>query len=282
MKNSPKILVTGGGGQLGQELKRELCYEHLIVLPRNQLDITNCEAVDLAVETHQPDVIINAGAFTAVDECESEPDVAYAANAIGPAHLVRAADRYGARVVQISTDYVFDGTQSRAYRETDKTNPCSEYGRSKLAGEQAMRPEDLIVRTSWLCGAHGSNLLKTVVSLASRGTPMAFVVDQVGHPSFTSDVASTIHDLVLKEANGIFHVTNQGIVSWYEFVKEILKALGKPTELVAAIRTEELIPQRAALRPANSVLDNLALREAGIPELPDFRESLPQVLGKIL
>ena len=282
MKNSPKILVTGGGGQLGQELERELCYEHLIVLPRNQLDITNCEAVDLAVETHQPDFIINAGAFTAVDECESEPDVAYAANAIGPAHLVRAADRYGARVVQISTDYVFDGTQSRAYRETDKTNPCSEYGRSKLAGEQAMRPEDLIVRTSWLCGAHGSNLLKTVVSLASRGTPMAFVVDQVGHPSFTSDVASTIHDLVLKEANGIFHVTNQGIVSWYEFVKEILKALGKPTELVTAIRTEELIPQRAALRPANSVLDNLALRETGIPELPDFRESLPQVLGKIL
>jgi dTDP-4-dehydrorhamnose reductase len=278
MKNSPKILVTGGGGQLGQELERELCYEHLIVLPRNQLDITNCEAVDLAVETHQPDFIINAGAFTAVDECESEPDVAYAANAIGPAHLVRAADRYGARVVQISTDYVFDGTQSRAYRETDKTNPSSEYGRSKLAGEQAMRPEDLIVRTSWLCGAHGSNLL----SLASRGTPMAFVVDQVGHPSFTSDVASTIHDLVLKEANGIFHVTNQGIVSWYEFVKEILKALGKPTELVTAIRTEELIPQRAALRPANSVLDNLALREAGIPELPDFRESLPQVLGKIL
>tara|TARA_B110000093_G_scaffold157503_1_gene175873 strand:+ start:49 stop:582 length:534 start_codon:yes stop_codon:yes gene_type:complete len=177
---------------------------------------------------------------------------------------------------------VFDGTQSRAYRETDKTNPSSEYGRSKEAGEQAMRPEDLIVRTSWLCGAHGSNLLKTVVSLASQGTPMTFVTDQIGHPSFTSDVASTIRDLVLKEANGTFHVTNQGIVSWYEFVKEILKALGKPTDLVTAIKTEELIPQRAALRPANSVLDNLALRVAGLPELPDFRESLPQVLGKIL
>ncbi|MFQ3314711.1 MAG: dTDP-4-dehydrorhamnose reductase [Candidatus Poriferisodalaceae bacterium] len=282
MKNSPKILVTGGGGQLGQELERELYHEHLIVLPRNQLDITNYEDVDLAVKTHQPDVIINAGAFTAVDQCESEPDLAYAANALGPAHLVRAADRYRARVVQISTDYVFDGTQSRAYRETDKTNPSSEYGRSKEAGEQAMRPEDLIVRTSWLCGAHGSNLLKTVVSLASQGTPMTFVTDQIGHPSFTSDVASTIRDLVLKEANGTFHVTNQGIVSWYEFVKEILKALGKPTDLVTAIKTEELIPQRAALRPANSVLDNLALRVAGLPELPDFRESLPQVLGKIL
>lgn len=282
MTNSPKILVTGGGGQLGQELERELYHEHLVVLPRNQLDITNCEAVDLAVKTHQPDVIINAGAFTAVDKCESEPDLAYAANALGPAHLVRAADRYRARVVQISTDYVFDGTQSRAYRETDKTNPSSEYGRSKEAGEQAMRPEDLIVRTSWLCGAHGSNLLKTVVSLASQSTPMTFVTDQIGHPSFTSDVASTIHDLVLKEANGTFHVTNQGIVSWYEFVKEILKALGKPTDLVTAIKTKELIPQRAALRPANSVLENLALREAGIAELPDFRESLPQVLGEII
>ena len=282
MKNSPKILVTGGGGQLGQELERELYHEHLIVLPRNQLDITNYEDVDLAVKTHQPDVIINAGAFTAVDQCESEPDLAYAANALGPAHLVRAADRYRARVVQISTDYVFDGTQSRAYRETDKTNPSSEYGRSKEAGEQAMRPEDLIVRTSWLCGAHGSNLLKTVVSLASQSTPMTFVTDQIGHPSFTSDVASTIHDLVLKEANGTFHVTNQGIVSWYEFVKEILKALGKPTDLVTAIKTKELIPQRAALRPANSVLENLALREAGIAELPDFRESLPQVLGEII
>ena len=282
MTNSPKILVTGGGGQLGQELERELYHEHLIVLPRNQLDITNCEAVDLAVKTHQPDVIINAGAFTAVDKCESEPDLAYAANALGPANLVRAADRYRARVVQISTDYVFDGTQSRAYRETDKTSPSSEYGRSKEAGEQAMRPEDLIVRTSWLCGAHGSNLLKTVVSLASQSTPMTFVTDQIGHPSFTSDVASTIHDLVLKEANGTFHVTNQGIVSWYEFVKEILKALGKPTDLVTAIKTKELIPQRAALRPANSVLENLALREAGIAELPDFRESLPQVLGEII
>ncbi|MDG1198959.1 MAG: dTDP-4-dehydrorhamnose reductase [Actinomycetota bacterium] len=282
MKNSPKILVTGGGGQLGQELELELANEHLIVLDRNQLDITNCEAVDLAVNTHQPDVIINAGAFTAVDECESEPDLAYAANALGPALLVKAAERYKARVVQISTDYVFDGTQSRPYRETDKTNPSSEYGRSKEAGEQAMRPEDLIVRTSWLCGAYGSNLLKTVMSLASQSTPMKFVEDQIGHPSFTSDVALTIHDLVLKEANGIFHVTNQGIVSWYEFVKEILKALGKPTDLVTAIKTEELIPQRAALRPANSVLDNLALREAGIAELPNFRDSLPQVLGKIL
>ena len=282
MKNSPKILVTGGGGQLGQELERELSNEHLIVLARNQLDITDCEAVELAVKTHQPDFIINAGAFTAVDGCESEPDLAYAANAIGPARLVQAAERYRARVVQISTDYVFDGTLSRPYRETDKTNPFSEYGRTKEAGERAMRPEDLIVRTSWLCGAHGKNLLKTIVSLASQGTPMKFVEDQIGHPSFTSDVASTIHDLVLKEANGIFHVTNQGIVSWYEFVKEILKALGKPTDLVTAIKTEELIPRRAALRPANSVLDNLALREAGLPELPDFRDSLPQVLGEIV
>jgi dTDP-4-dehydrorhamnose reductase len=276
-----RVLITGGEGQLGSDLRRVFDGSHTAVLGRGELDITDREAVLQTVRELRPEVIVNAAAYTAVDACETEVDLAHAVNALGPSFLVEAAEEVEARVVQVSTDYVFDGGLNRPYHEWDSPNPMSAYGRSKFGGELAMRRCDLIVRTSWLCGPQGNNILKTIVRLAGEGTPMKFVDDQVGHPSFTGDVAEVIGRLVDIDAHGTFHVTNQGAVSWYQFVCEVLIAMGRPTAQVTAISTEELDPPRPAPRPANSVLDNMGLRLWGVRTAPDFRDSLPSVLDRI-
>jgi dTDP-4-dehydrorhamnose reductase len=276
-----RVLITGGEGQLGSDLRRVFDGSHTAVLGRGELDITDREAVLQTVRELRPEVIVNAAAYTAVDACETEVDLAHAVNALGPSFLVEAAEEVEARVVQVSTDYVFDGGLNRPYHEWDSPNPMSAYGRSKFGGELAMRRCDLIVRTSWLCGPQGNNILKTIVRLAGEGTPMKFVDDQVGHPSFTGDVAEVIGRLVDIDAHGTFHVTNQGAVSWYQFVCEVLVAMGRPTAQVTAISTEELDPPRPAPRPANSVLDNMGLRLWGVRTAPDFRDSLPSVLDRI-
>lgn len=281
MSGGRRVLITGGGGQLATDLSSVFDGPTTTVLDRSGLDICNREAVLAAVRELRPEVIVNAAAYTAVDACESEVDTAHAVNALGPSFLVEAADEVEARVVQVSTDYVFDGGLDRPYHEWDAPNPMSAYGRSKFGGELAMRRCDLIVRTSWLCGPHGNNILKTIARLALNDQNMKFVDDQIGHPSFTGDVAAVIGRLVEAEAHGTFHVTNQGAVSWYDFVREILMALGRPTSQVSAISTEELDPPRPAPRPANSVLDNMGLRLWGVRGAPDFRESLPSVLDRI-
>ena len=276
-----RTLVTGGSGQLATDLARVFEASDVTVLDRAALDVTDRSAVHDAVASIRPDTIVNAAAYTAVDDCETNLDVAHAVNALGPVFLVEAAELVEARVVQVSTDYVFDGGLDRPYHEWDEPNPMSVYGRSKYGGELAMRRCDLIVRTSWLCGEHGNNILKTIVRLARNGTEMKFVDDQIGHPSFTRDVAEVIGRLVDAEAHGTFHVTNQGAVSWYDFVREVLVALGRPADQVTAISTEELDPPRPAPRPANSVLDNMGLRLWGIRAAPDFRDSLTAVLDAI-
>lgn len=276
-----KVLITGGNGQLATDLADVFAEHDLTVLDRSSLDVSSRLAVHEAVQALRPEVIVNAAAYTAVDDCETSLDVAHAVNALGPAFLVEAAEMVEARVVQVSTDYVFDGGLDRPYHEWDAPNPMSAYGRSKFGGELAMRRCDLIVRTSWLCGPHGNNILKTIARLARNGTAMKFVDDQIGHPSFTGDVARVIGRLVDADAHGTFHVTNQGSVSWYDFVREVLVGLGLPPDQVTAIATDELDPPRPAPRPANSVLDNMGLRLWGIRAAPDFRESLPAVLERI-
>ena len=273
----PRVLITGGGGQLAAALHE--VFPAATVVSRATLDNTDRAAVCEAVETVRPEVIVNAAAYTAVDTCETEVDTAHAVNALGPAYIVEAAEAVEARVVQISTDYVFDGGMQRPYHEWDTPNPMSSYGRSKYGGELAVRRCDLIVRTSWLCGPHGSNILKTIVGLARSGTEMSFVDDQIGHPSFTPDVAAVIGRLVAAEAHGVFHVTNQGAVSWYEFVREVLAVMGLHQGQVEAISSDQL--DRPAPRPANSVLDNMGLRLWGIRGAPDFRESLGAMVDRI-
>ncbi len=278
MTAEPQVLITGGGGQLSKDLAQVFDASETLVLSRGELDISRAEAVDSAMLHYRPDVIINAAAWTDVDGCESNEEKARLINSEGPKNLVAAAQKCGARVVQISTDYVFDGVLGRPYLERDQTNPQSIYGQTKLEGELAMRKQDLIVRTSWLCGLHGSNILKTIVGLASSESPMVFVDDQIGHPSFTCDVAVTIQELVNLQAHGIFHVTNQGAVSWFEFAQTILEYMGHPIAQVSPIATSQLDPPRPAQRPANSVLENGELHRAGLDPPPDFRESLPELL----
>jgi dTDP-4-dehydrorhamnose reductase len=274
-----RILVTGAGGQLGTDLVRT-CTEagdDVLACTSAQLDLGDRDSVAQAITTTEPDVVVNAGAGTAVDDCEADPDRAWRVNALGPRWVTDAARRVGAHVVQISTDYVFDGTKATPYVEWDAPNPASAYGRSKLGGEREVDPSHTIVRTAWVCGAHGKNMVKTVLALADR-PELAFVDDQRGSPTFTADLAVAIRRLAVSRLPGTFHVTNQGDTTWYGFVREILELAGHDPGKVRPITTADLDPPRPAPRPANSVLDNAALRLGGLPLLPHYRESLERLL----
>ena len=278
-----RILITGAGGQLGHDLRRR-CVEagdDVTALDRAALDVGDRDAVAAAVDLHAPDVIVNAAAWTAVDACESDPARAFRDNADAVRYLRESADRGHAHLVQISTDYVFDGTLDRPYREDDATNPRSVYGKSKLAGEQAAGESATIVRTSWVSGAFGANMVKTVLRLLGAGAAMAFVTDQRGCPTFTADLAGPVRELARQRRAGVFHVTNQRAVSWFEFVREIVEAAGGDPDAVRPILTADLQPPRPAPRPANSVLANEALQAAGIPLLRDHKEALQDLLREL-
>ena len=268
-----RIVVTGASGQLGSELvasaKRR--GHDVIGTTRADLDVSDRAATIARISELRPELVIHAAAWTAVDACESDRERAMRDNGEATRNVVDAAREVGARVMYVSTDYVFDGTKSTPYIETDKPNPASVYGESKLAGEQAMRAEDAIVRISWVCGFHGSNMVKTIMRLMATHPTLSFVDDQIGHPSFAEDVAEGMITLAERGVSGIWHLTNQGVVSWYEFAREVVRLCGGDPEMVQPIATSELTPPRPAKRPANSVLDNAAMRDAGIALLDDFR-----------
>jgi dTDP-4-dehydrorhamnose reductase len=278
-----RLIVTGAGGQLGLDLVRHAAStgDEVIGLTRAELDITDRRAVVDAVDEIRPDALINTAAWTAVDACESDPARAFTHNGEAVGWLADACDAVGAHLVQISTDYVFDGTLERPYREDDTTNPLSVYGRSKLAGEQAAGAAATIVRTSWVCGAGGANMVKTVLRLLALDVPLAFVSDQRGCPTFTADLAPLVWQLALERRAGTFHATNSGAVSWYEFVGDIVEAAGGDRGRVRPITTSELQPPRPAPRPANSVLENAALAAAGIPLLGDYRRPLAELVAEL-
>jgi dTDP-4-dehydrorhamnose reductase len=278
-----RILITGAAGQLGVDLVAECRRrgDEVFGLDRGRLDVADRSAVLGTVTTLCPDVIVNSAAWTAVDASEGDPDRAFQVNALGPRWLREAADAVGAHLVQISTDYVFDGTSSRPYREWDEPNPRSVYGASKLAGEREAGPLATIVRTSWVCGAHGNNTVKTVLRLVREQTSLAFVHDQRGCPTFTADLAPMVRRLAIERRRGVHHVTNQGAVSWYEFVREIVAETGRDPSMVHPIATDDLDPPRPAPRPANSVLDNAALRLGHIPLLRHHRDPLRELVGQL-
>jgi dTDP-4-dehydrorhamnose reductase len=279
-----KLLVTGAAGQLGIDVvdHARAAGAAVIAVDRAALDITDVDAVRSLLATIRPDAVINTAAYTAVDACETNEDLAFAVNGAGPGILARACDDVGAHLVHVSTDYVFDGTLGRPYREDDATNPQSVYGRSKLAGELEVGPAAAIVRTSWVCGEHGNNMVKLVLRLAANpDQTLAFVDDQRGHPTFTADLAPALLRVASERRTGIHHVTNQGAVSWYGFVREILAATGQDPDRVRPISTADLDPPRPAPRPANSVLENAVWRDAGLPMLRDFREPLAELVTKL-
>ncbi len=295
-----RILITGAYGQLGRDLADALAgrvpdggvrcallgpegprpglRHEVLGTDIDTMPVDDRDAVQHTFADFRPELVLHGGAFTAVDQCETDVDGAYSVNAIGTRHVAEAAASVGAHVVYVSTDYVFDGTGTRPYRESDPPCPTSVYGMSKLAGERECRPGSTIVRTSWLCGAHGKNIVKTVLRLAEGDGELRFVDDQQGSPTFTADLAPAIVTLGLDRRPGIFHVTNGGATTWWGFARAVLAAAGADPERVLPISTAELDPPRLAPRPAYSVLDNMALRLSGLPALPPWEESLARLV----
>lgn len=277
-----KVLVTGGNGQLGHELQRVFADHEVLAIDIDTVDITDRDAIFSTITSFEPEVVLHGAALTAVDACEEQPALAFRVNSLATRFIADASARVGARICYVSTDYVFDGTKVDPYVEWDLPNPMSVYGRSKLGGEREVYPGSLIVRTSWVCGAHGNNMVKTALRLAQGDGEVRFVDDQRGHPTFAADLAEGIHRLVVGHHTGLFHVTNQGAVSWYEFVREIFELAGADDSRVMPISTAELDPPRPAPRPANSVLDNSAMRDSGVALLPDHRASLEVLVRRLL
>lgn len=278
-----RILITGAGGQVGRELVSVFdAGGHLVAgFDHATLDITNRDAVRATVVEFQPDAIVHSAAWTAVDACEADPDRAFAVNAMGTRFVVEASRLVGAAVHYISTDYVFDGTKESPYVEWDQTNPQSVYGASKLAGEHELGENSSVIRTSWVCGFHGPNMVKTILRLAAENETLSFVNDQRGCPTFADDLAAMIAQLVVERRTGVFHVTNTGPVTWYEFAREVLAASGQDPDRVLPVATADLQPPRPAPRPVNSVLDHAALRLAGIDTMADFREPLRRLVASL-
>jgi dTDP-4-dehydrorhamnose reductase len=298
-----RVLVTGADGQLGRDLVDSLAGRVPVggrrcsLLgpegPRPELDydvlatdigtmrVDDREAVLTVFHEFRPDLVLHGGAITAVDLCETEVDTAYAVNAVGTRNVAEAAAAVGAHVLYVSTDYVFDGTSPRPYREWDHPNPMSVYGASKLAGERECPPGSTIVRTSWVCGAHGANMVKTALRLAQGEGILRFVNDQSGSPTFTADLAPALVTLGTNRRPGLFHVTNSGATTWWGLVRAVLKEAGADPERVLPIATAELDPPLVAPRPANSVLDNMALRLSGFPSLPEWQDGLVRLVNAL-
>ena len=278
-----RVLVTGAGGQLGHDVVATCTSagDDVIAADRSTLDVTQRDLVLGAVTSVRPDAVINCAAWTAVDACEDDPPRAFTANALSVRWLREACDRAGAHLTTVSTDYVFDGRLDRPYTEWDEPAPQSVYGRSKLAGEREAGVAATIVRTSWVCGAAGPNMAKTVLRLLADGSPLRFVDDQRGCPTFTADLAGMVRRLTADRRTGVHHVTNQGAVSWYEFAREVVAAAGGDPSRVTPITTAELQPPRPAPRPTNSVLRNAVLEMSGIPLLRDFRAPLRELVAAL-
>jgi dTDP-4-dehydrorhamnose reductase len=280
-----RALVAGARGQLGQALVRLLGDRVAWAGGRDELDVCDAAAVRRVVAAARPDVVINATAYNKVDAAESEPAEALAVNAEGPLHLARAAGEAGARIVHVSTDYVFDGHGTRPYAETDPPNPIGAYGVSKLSGELLVAgatPEHLIVRTSGVFAAGGSrakggSFVERILARARAGEPLRVVADQVFSPTYAPDLAQAILALLDHGARGVVHVTNQGTCSWHEMATAALELAGLRGVSVQAIRAEELAA--AARRPAWSVLDNARWRALGLPPLRPWREALGEMLA---
>jgi dTDP-4-dehydrorhamnose reductase len=297
-----RVLITGALGQLGRELLGVFAAEghHEIVatdiapvveaapsgvvpagVDVTVMDITDRDQTLAVITSVRPDVVVHPAAFTAVDRCETEVELAYGINVIGTRHIAEAARRVDSSVTYVSTDYIFDGTKVDPYLEWDTPNPRSIYGRTKLAGERELDPGSTVARTSWVCGRYGPNMVKTILRLAGEHETLQFVDDQRGHPTFAADLAVMIKRLVVERRPGTFHVTNQGAVSWFELARAVLDAAGHDPERVKPVSTAELQPPRPAPRPANSVLDNAALRLSGIELLPDFHAPLATLVGQL-
>ncbi|WKD48803.1 dTDP-4-dehydrorhamnose reductase [Microbulbifer spongiae] len=283
-----KILITGEKGQLALELQK--CNPdniELIALGRNELDITSASQVTEAITEYKPEVVINAAAYTAVDKAETEKGQAFAVNASGPENLAKACKAFGTRLIHISTDFVFDGQSSTPYQPQDVVRPLGVYGESKAAGERAVQsllPGAVILRTAWVYSAHGVNFVNTMLRLMREREQLGVVADQIGTPTSTRTLAGAIYALVNKrDARGIYHCTDAGVASWYDFAVAIFEE-ARQVSLLPLEKTVRIQPigttdyPTPAARPAYSVLDKARLmKDLGI-ELQHWRQTLRWVL----
>jgi dTDP-4-dehydrorhamnose reductase len=284
-----RILLTGADGQLGQELQQTLMpLGEVIALTRQELDLSQGEHIRQLVQQIQPAIIVNSAAYTAVDKAESEVDLAQAVNGTAPTIMAEEAEKIGALLLQVSTDYVFDGQKNTPYLETDPTHPLSSYGKSKLAGEvgiQQVTDNYLILRTAWVYGVYGKgNFVKTMLRLGQDREELRVVADQVGSPSWAKDIAEAIAQLLQSETTGIYHFTNSGVVSWYDFAIAIFEeasALGFPLKVQRVIPITTADYPTPAVRPAYSVLSGKKITETLGDYPPYWRDSLRKMLKQL-
>src|ERR1700722_19952300 len=272
-----KAMILGASGLLGKELMREWTSDEVIGLSSRDVDIRRADKVQVLVEMSRPDWIVLAAAYTNVDDCESHPDLAFAVNRDGAVNVAQAAKRTGARLLFLSSDYVFDGKKTSPYETGDQRNPQSVYGRSKAEAEARLLdllPECCIARTSWLFGTGGKCFPDTILKLAASRPALDVVSDQRGCPTYSVDLSRAIIGLCRNHARGIVHVTNAADCSWFEFAREIVKGAGLATE-VRAVSSQQVA--RPAPRPAFSVLSSTSVRQYGIA-MPTWQDALQRYL----
>lgn len=278
-----KILVTGVGGQLGYDVCKVLAarnIEHKGV-DIADFDITDAQAVRDYITGYRPDTVIHCSAWTAVDKAEDEIEKVRAVNTGGPRNIAAACKETGAKMLYISTDYVFPGTGERFYEPEDPTGPLGAYGETKLGGELAVKElldRFFIVRISWVFGKNGNNFVKTMLRLAEIKSEISVVCDQIGSPTYTADLAPLLCDMIETDKYGVYHATNEGICSWAEFAQEIFQLAGKSVK-VNPIPTSEY-PTKAA-RPLNSRMSKDKLEKMGFARLPDWHDALRRYLSEL-
>ena len=284
-----KALIVGRNGQLARELVAMAPQDwQVTALGSGEMDIRDREAVSQSIDELQPELVVNAAAYTAVDRAESEPDLAYAINGHGVAHLAEAVKNVGAKLIHVSTDFVFDGRNSTPYQLKDRTNPVSVYGASKLEGERLAAafcgPSALIIRTSWLYGAQGQNFVTTMLKLMAEREELRVVADQIGTPTWTGGLADAIYRFAALDASGIQHWSDAGVASWYDFavaIQEEALALGMLERAIPVmpIRSEEY--PTPARRPAYSVLDKSETWQLLGGPAPHWRVNLRKMLNEL-
>lgn len=275
-----KVVVTGAAGQLGQDVLKELARKNheAFGTDRDQLDITIENDVLAFIREINPDVILHCAAYTNVDSAEENEEIAYQINAKGTEYLAKAAKRVEAKMLYISTDYVFDGTATEPYEVDEPTKPLGAYGRTKLAGEEFLQKnldKFFIVRTAWVFGIYGQNFVKTMLRLGKERGEVSVVHDQVGSPTYTVDLARLMVELMETEKYGIYHATNSGVCSWYEFAVEIFKQAGLDVKVNPL--TSDQFPRPAA-RPHYSVLSKKKIEESGLSGLRNWKKALAAYL----
>ena len=300
MSRATRVMVTGAGGQVGVDLMDTLDgasplgadpsfqpdartigadeFETL-GLSHHDLDITDAEAVRRAVRTARPDVLVHLGAYTAVDRAERDVAACYAVNATATETLSRACADVGAHFITISTDYVFDGSKGGAYVEDDAPNPLNVYGGSKLAGELLCADEDTIVRTSWVMGVRGKNVLHVIAERAAAGETVRFVADQTGTVTLAADLARALVTLVRERPGGLWHVANAGTTTWYDVAAFAGTVLGRGDDFATPIATSDLDPAPLATRPERSDLSTKKWRAQGWFDLPDWHDGVTRLVN---